>query len=167
MEAVELSVHLLIASAMCGGGLLLFMKRFPLRVMLVLVVVAGVLASLPHLFVEPRVPFGRITAHSAERPASGEWQCIAEALAKEALLVDLREELSKDPRLLEALRRSPEELVDLIADTVPDRASFEEHGGDEGVRLTVFFAENAANPDLDVVFEKLTQVVGQRLKVPR
>ena len=90
-----LSVWLLLAGAAWGTGALLFIKRFSLRGMLVILAAVALLASLPQLVVEQSAPTCVISVQLANSPTAAEWKVIRESLAKDALLTAIDQDASK------------------------------------------------------------------------
>jgi len=158
-----LSVWLLLAGAACAGGVLLFMRRFSLGLMLALIGAMAMMASVPQLVVEAHAPFGTITAYPARPPTPTEWASIKEALAKEAMLTAVAQKLFGGAGGGDGAQPSAGPLADIVADIELRRVHSVGSTVEDGVWLSIRFAESGSPPLRSKVFNALADEVERRL----
>jgi len=124
-----LSVWMLFAGSLGAAGYLLFRYRFSLRDMLLLLMAASLLASLPQIFVKPREYFGIITAYLGRSLDAEDWQEIKGCLTRDALVGQSDSRLKDVIEAIEVERARPGGMIE----------------GD-GVRLRIVFSEKQPEP---------------------
>jgi len=149
---VGLSVWLLLAGAIVALGLFLFIKRFSLRGMLIGLGLVALLASTPHLLIEPRDALATITVQGNRILSEDEWRQLERKLTIEALCENLPEKVTS------RLELPPEQAITKL-ELERQGVGAAEAQGTVGARLAIRISRELDNRQTGLLFNALSEQV--------